>query len=140
MDDRLAVRVSAPFDRVVAWVTESLREQGFGVLTSIDVQETMRAKLDRHTEPFIILGACNANLAWQALTVDRRVGLLLPCNVVVRAEDDRVVVEAMQPELLAEATGLIQLEPIAKEARRRLAAALQAVADVARALATPNDR
>jgi uncharacterized protein (DUF302 family) len=135
MDGELTIRVRAPFDTVVAWVVESLREHGFGVLTSIDVRETLRVKLDQRIEPFVILGACNPALASRALAIDRRVGLLLPCNVVVRAEDGRVVVEAMQPQQLVDVTGLVQLEPVASEASRRLAAALQTVADVARTAA-----
>jgi uncharacterized protein (DUF302 family) len=132
MDEALSVRVRAPFDKAVAWVTEALREQGFGVLTTIDVQDTMRAKLGVSMERFVILGACNPTLAWRALNLERRVGLMLPCNVVVRAEDGYLVVEALEPQALVDVTGVAELQPLATEARQRLSAALHAVADVAR--------
>lgn len=132
MDDALSVSVRAPFDKVLAWVTEALREQGFGVLTTIDVQDTMRTKLEKPMERFVILGACNPTLAWRALDIDRRVGLALPCNVVVRVADRNVVVEALEPQALVDVTGVEELRPLATEARQRLSTALHAVADVAR--------
>jgi uncharacterized protein (DUF302 family) len=132
MENGLSVRVRAPFEKAVAFVTEALREQGFGVLTTIDVQETMLAKLRLPMERFVILGACNPSLAWRALDIDRRVGLMLPCNVVVRAADGDVVVEALAPQALVDVTGRAELEPLATDARQRLSAALHAVADVVR--------
>lgn len=132
MEYGTAIRVKAPFEKVVAWVTEALREQGFGVLTTIDVQDTLRAKLGVRMEPYVILGACNPTLARQALNVDRQAGLLLPCNVVVRADDGLVAVDAVRPETLVEVTGRPELQPVAADAGRRLAAALAAVYAVAR--------
>jgi uncharacterized protein (DUF302 family) len=102
------------------------------VLTTIDVQETMLAKLRVSMERFVIFGACNPSLAWRALDIDRRVGLVLPCNVVVRAADGDVVVEALAPQALVDVSGMAELQPLATEARERLGAALHAVADVAR--------
>jgi uncharacterized protein (DUF302 family) len=92
----------------------------------------MRARLGIPMERFVILGACNPTLAWRALDVDRRVGLVLPCNVVVRIADGHVVVEALEPQALVDVTGVAQLQPLATEARERLSTALHAVADVAR--------
>ena len=92
----------------------------------------LRAKLDVRIEPFVIFGACNPTLVWQALDIDRRVGVLLPCNVVVRVEAGRVVVEAMEPRTLVDVTGAAQLQQLSAEAHRRLSTALHAVANVAR--------
>ncbi|WP_432279091.1 DUF302 domain-containing protein [Nocardia brasiliensis] len=124
----LTVRVSAPFTRAVSMVRDALATQGFGVLTEIDVRATLLAELGTDMEDYLILGACNPNLAHQALEIDRQVGKLLPCNVVVRAEDGTVVVEAMDPDLLLRAGNQPGLRPIAHDARSRLAAALTAVA------------
>ncbi|WP_433663198.1 DUF302 domain-containing protein [Nocardia sp. CA-128927] len=124
----LVVHVSAPFAETVSLVRDALAEQGFGVLTEIDVRATLLAKLGVDMENYLILGACNPNLARQALDIDRRVGQLLPCNVVVRTEDDGTVVEAVDPDQLLRADNQPGLRPIAQDARSRLAAALSAVA------------
>ncbi|MFC9439616.1 DUF302 domain-containing protein [Nocardia sp. NPDC057030] len=131
----LAVRVSAPFAQTVTLVREALSEQGFGVLTEIDVRATLHGKLGVEMEDYRILGACNPSLAHRALDIDRQIGQLLPCNVVVRTEDDVTIVEAADPELLLRDTGTPELGPIAQAARARLAAALATVAQ--RADATP---
>lgn len=98
------------------------------MLTEIDVQATLKAKLDQDREPYLILGACNPALAHQALEVDRGIGLLLPCNVVVRRDGDRTLVQALDPQVMVSLPGLPALQPVADDAGRRLAAALQAVA------------
>ncbi|MFF5338390.1 DUF302 domain-containing protein [Streptomyces sp. NPDC013181] len=121
------VTVEGPFDRVQQEVRSALADQGFGVLTEIDVQATLKAKLDHDMEPYLILGACNPPLAHRALEVDRSIGLLLPCNVVVRADGDEVVVQAFDPNAMVSLTGLDALAPVAQEATRRLDAALAAV-------------
>jgi uncharacterized protein (DUF302 family) len=105
-------------------VRAALKDQGFGVLTEIDVQATLRDKLGEEMEDYLILGACNPPLAHRALEVDRRIGLLLPCNVVVRADGDDTVVEALDPQVMVGVSGQSALEPVADEAARRLAAAL----------------
>ncbi|MGA8116194.1 MAG: DUF302 domain-containing protein, partial [Actinocatenispora sp.] len=102
---------------------------GFGVLTEIDVQATLKAKLGEESEPYLILGACNPQLAHQALDIDRRIGLLLPCNVVVRADGEATVVEALDPQVMVSVPEDSRLQPIADEAGRRLRAALHAVGD-----------
>jgi len=116
------------FDDAVERTRTALAEQGFGVLTEIDVRATLKTKLDLDIEPYLILGACNPQLAHQALEVDRSIGLLLPCNVVVRREGDRTLVQALDPQVMVSLPGLPELQPVADDAGRRLAAALQAVA------------
>lgn len=124
------VTVRAPFGEVVSRVREALAGQGFGVLTEIDVRATLKAKLDEDMEPYLILGACNPPLAHRALEADRSIGLLLPCNVVVRAGrdgEDGAVVQALDPQTMVELTGQPELRPVADEAGRRLDAALDAL-------------
>ncbi|MFE3663251.1 DUF302 domain-containing protein [Streptomyces sp. NPDC059164] len=118
------VTVQAPFDQVQQDVRRALADQGFGVLTEIDVQATLKAKLGHAMEPYLILGACNPPLAHQALEADRSIGLLLPCNVVVRSEGDHVIVQAVDPGTMVTLTGLDAMEPVAEEATRLLDAAL----------------
>jgi uncharacterized protein (DUF302 family) len=122
------VALDTPFEETVTRVRAALAEQGFGVLTEIDVRATLRAKLDADMEPYLILGACNPPLAHRALEVDRSIGLLLPCNVVVRADaGGGTVVQALDPGTMVELTGLAELRPVADEARRRLTAALDSL-------------
>ncbi|MGY1456304.1 DUF302 domain-containing protein [Streptomyces sp. SS8] len=121
------VRVSTDFDTTVAAVRDALAEQGFGVLTEIDVAATLKKKLDQDIEDYLILGACNPQLAHRALENDRSIGLLLPCNVVVRRDGDRTVVQALDPGTMVTLTGLPAMEPVASEATRRLDAALAAL-------------
>ncbi|MFC7308848.1 DUF302 domain-containing protein [Streptomyces monticola] len=118
------IRLESDFTATVKAVREALAEQGFGVLTEIDVTATLKTKLGHDMEDYLILGACNPPLAHQALEADRTVGLLLPCNVVVRADGDTTVVQALDPAAMVTLTGLPALEPVAAEATRRLDAAL----------------
>jgi uncharacterized protein (DUF302 family) len=129
MDYGITIRVSAPFAEAVARARDALKAQGFGVLTEIDVQATMRDKLGEDMEPYLILGACNPPLAHQALSADRRIGLLLPCNVVVRAEAGQTVIEALNPQAMVAVTGEASLQPVADAAAARLAAALSSLQD-----------
>ncbi|MEV8293614.1 MULTISPECIES: DUF302 domain-containing protein [Streptomyces] len=121
------VMLEGPFDQVQHDVRQALADQGFGVLTEIDVQATLKAKLGEDMEPYLILGACNPPLAHRALEADRSVGLLLPCNVVVRGDGDRVVVEVIDPGTMVTLTGVDAMTPVADEAGRRLDAALNAL-------------
>ncbi|MEV5909072.1 DUF302 domain-containing protein [Streptomyces chartreusis] len=105
-------------------VRDALAAQGFGILTEIDVTATLKAKLDHDMEDYIILGACNPPLAHRALETDRSIGLLLPCNVVVRTDGDRTAVQALDPNTMVALTELDALRPVAEEATRRLDAAL----------------
>jgi len=119
-----SITVDVPFAEAVARVRAALKDQGFGVLTEIDVTATMAAKLGEQIEDYIILGACNPPSAYQALGIDRSIGLLLPCNIVVRATKAGTVVEALDPQVMVTLTGRPELKPIADEVARRLADAL----------------
>jgi len=118
------VTLEEPFGQAVARVRAALADQGFGVLTEIDVTATLKAKLGEQIEDYMILGACNPPFAYQALAVDRSIGMLLPCNVVVRAAAEGTLVEALDPQVMVTLTGRPELKPVADEVSRRLAAAL----------------
>lgn len=124
MDYGISVRLSSPFAESVERVRAALQEQGFGVLTEIDVRATLRAKLGEEMEDYLILGACSPPLAHRALAVDRRIGLLLPCNVVVRADGQQTIVEALDPAVMVAVTDREELAPVSAEAAHRLRAAL----------------
>ena len=116
-----------PFDETVTAVRAALADEGFGVLTEIDVRATMKAKLDIDVPAQVILGACNPPLAHQALTVEPSIGLLLPCNVVVREGDGGTVVEAIDPTMLVGLSGNQKLEPVATEVAGKLTAVMDAL-------------
>lgn len=122
-------RISEPFTpAALERVRAALTEQGFGVLTEIDVRATLRTKLGAEMEDYVILGACNPSLAHQALQADRDIGLLLPCNVVVRADGpDATLVQALDPQLMVQVTGHAELTRVADEATTRLRATLHAL-------------
>jgi uncharacterized protein (DUF302 family) len=114
--------VNLPFDAAMRKIEEALQKEGFGVLTRIDVQETLKTKIGVDQAPFVILGACNPQLAHRALAVEPRVGLFLPCNVVVReVSTGRTRVEAMNPDAMIDLFPEAGLETVAHEARQKLA-------------------
>ncbi len=114
------VSLARPFDETVAAVREVLAAEGFGVLTEIDVRATLEAKLGVTVPQQVILGACNPPLAHAALDAEPSVGLLLPCNVVVRAGDGGTIVEAIDPRMLVTVTGNAALAPIADQVADKL--------------------
>lgn len=116
------------FEEAVERTRAALADNGFGILTEIDVQATLKNKLDQDMEQYLILGACNPQLAHQALDVERDIGLLLPCNVVVRRDGDHTLVQALDPQVMVSLPGRPELQPVADEAAQRLNAALQIVA------------
>ncbi len=125
--DRTVRLTDTDFGTAVAAVRRALADQGFGVLTEIDVRATLKAKLDHDMEDYVILGACNPPLAHRALEADRSIGLLLPCNVVVRRDGDHALVQALDPGTMVTLTGLDALTPVADEATARLDAALSSL-------------
>ena len=121
----LRVDLPIPYDEAVERATAALRGQGFGVLTSIDVRQTLKQKLDRDFRPYVILGACNPTLADRALQSELEIGLLLPCNVVVYERDPGTsTVVAMAPLPAMGLVGNPEVEAVAREADGRLRAAL----------------
>lgn len=129
-DYGFGTRLDLPFDEAVERTKDALKTEGFGILTTIDVRATMREKLDVEFEPYVILGACNPQLAHRALLVEHEIGLLLPCNVVIHAHDGASMVAIADP---AKMLGIVgdnaELQAIADEAAqrlRRVVAALQA--------------
>ncbi len=125
----LAASVDQPFDETLAATRAALADQGFGVLTEIDLAATLKEKIDVDIPPQVILGACRPPLAHAATQAEPSIGVLLPCNVVVRAgEGGTTLVEAMDPEAMVTVTGNAALQDVANDAGRRLRAALDAVA------------
>ena len=128
MSYAISTTVKQPYETVVAEVRAALADQGFGVLTEIDIQATMKAKLDVEVAPQVILGACRPPLALAALEAEPSIGLLLPCNVVVRALDETTTaVEAVDPQTMVSMTGNPALQDVADDAAQRLRAALDSL-------------
>ncbi|HEY0674338.1 MAG TPA: DUF302 domain-containing protein [Longimicrobiales bacterium] len=123
--------VSMPYEDAVTRTKEALATEGFGVLSEINVRETLKKKLDVDFRPYVILGACNPPLAHQALSNELDIGLLLPCNVVVYAGEgkDTSVVTIMDPEAALELTGNERIRPLAHEVKERLERVLAKIDD-----------
>ena len=116
--------VHLPFEAAVQRVTEELKNQGFGVLTTIDVQETLKQKLNVEFTRYVILGACNPPLAHRALEVEMNIGLLLPCNVIVYEKEGKTVVGAFDPMMMVPLVGKPEMAAIAADVKKRLEAVL----------------
>ena len=129
MDFQHSVRTNLSFADAVARARAALADEGFGVLTEIDVQKTLAEKIGADVAPYLILGACNPHLAHRALEVDARVGVLLPCNVTVRVDDGRTVVSAMDPQVMTAFDGTDGLVPVATEAAQRIQRVLASFAN-----------
>ena len=121
--------VNLPFDKAVAATTDALKNHGFGVLTQIDVKDTLKKKIGADFRPYLILGACNPKLAYEALTLEDKIGTMLPCNVVVQQRDNGVVeISAVDPVASMSAIENAQLGAVAGKVRELLR---QVVAEIA---------
>ena len=109
-----------PFEQTIERVTEELKKEGFGVLTTNDVKETLKKKIDVDFKKYTILGACNPPIAHKALQTEEELGLLLPCNVIVYEKDDKTKVSIFDPMLMTNIVDNKQMEPIAKEVKEKL--------------------
>lgn len=119
--------LNMPYEEAIKHVKDALKAEGFGVLTEIDVRQTLHEKLGTEMEPYVILGACNPQLAHRALEQEPEIGLLLPCNVVVRTEGNGSRVEIADPKSLLGIVGNEQLDAIAQEAAQKLQHVLAAL-------------
>lgn len=130
MSYAISTTIDQPYDAVVAQVRTALGDQGFGILTEIDIKATLKAKMDADVPPQVILGACRPPLALAALQAEPSIGLLLPCNVVVRSTGDQTtVVEAVDPQTMVSMTDNPTLQGVADEAAQRLTAALDSLTE-----------
>ncbi len=128
MSYALSTTLHTTFEDAVERTRKALADQGFGVLTEIDMKATLKAKLGEDMEDYLILGACNPPLAHRAVNADRQIGLLLPCNVAVRAGDgDTVIVDAMDPQIMVQVSDQPGLREVADEAAAKLRAAIEAL-------------
>ena len=116
-----------PYEEVVDKVTEELKSEGFGVLTSIDVRDTLKKKIDVDFKKYIILGACNPSFAHKALQAEEEIGLILPCNVIVYEKGDSTVVSFFDPELMSQVVDNENLKNIAAEVKQKLLRVYNAV-------------
>lgn len=124
----MTTTVTGAMDAVRAQVQEALKAQGFGVLTEIDVRQTLKEKIGEEIEPYLILGACNPRLAFQAVTADPNIGLFLPCNVILRGLDGQVEVTIVDPAAMfamLDAATRAKLGDLAEDARQRLSAVIE---------------
>jgi len=115
------------FEQAIDKVTEELKNEGFGVLTSIDVKDTLKKKIDVDFKKYTILGACNPKLAHGALQVEEELGLLLPCNVVVYEKNDKTVVSIFDPRIMTLVIDNPDMKPVAEEVKNKLEKVLAAV-------------
>ncbi len=111
---------SKDFQKAIEQVTDALKAEGFGVLTQIDIKETLKKKLDVDFRPYVILGACNPPYAFKALSAEDKIGTMLPCNVIVQQVDDGIEVAAIDPVASMQAVENTSLQPIAKEIQTKL--------------------
>lgn len=122
-------RLPVPIDDARQRIEAALKAEGFGVLTEIDVAETLKRKLEIDWPAYVILGACNPALAHRALQADASIGALLPCNVVLRADGDATIVEIMDPWVAMQLADSPPVEVVAREARERLQRVITALED-----------
>lgn len=127
-DYGIRTTLNTSYEEAIPKITDALKKEGFGILTEINVKETIKKKLDKEFPKYIILGTCNPQLAYQALTLETEIGLLLPCNVIVYEKEGKTVVSAQDPEAALSVVGNEKIAPVAKEARERLSRAIRSLA------------
>ena len=120
-------KVSLPYEETIEKVTNELKKEGFGVLTSIDVKDTLKKKIDVDFKKYTILGACNPPLAYKALQKEEELGLLLPCNVVVYEQENNTVVSVFDPMVMTKIIDNENLKPVAEDVKSRMERVLEAV-------------
>ena len=123
----MSTTVDRPFDEVLADVRGALAAQGFGIITEIDIKKTLNAKIGVDVDEQVILGACSPRHAYRALQAEPSIGLLLPCNVVVRATDEGTVVDMINPQMMVELTSSDEMAAVADEVNESLSAALASI-------------
>ena len=129
-NDPIAIEVrldDSNLDQARARVTQALADEGFGILTEIDVRATLKKKLDLDFRPYVILGACNPKLAHRALSEEPSIGVLLPCNVVIETDDEGVLVRIADPKAMFQVIDNEAVAPVAEEAEARLRRVAQAL-------------
>jgi uncharacterized protein (DUF302 family) len=127
MEYGISRTVHLSIDEAIRRVTEELKKRGFGVLTTIDVRDTLKKKLDVDFQKYVILGACNPSFAYQSLQIEEAIGLLLPCNVIVYEREGETVVSAFDPIVMMKVVENEKIRPIAEEVKRRLQEVIRAV-------------
>jgi uncharacterized protein (DUF302 family) len=127
MEYGISKKVILGFDEAVAKVTDELKKEGFGVLTTIDVRETLKKKLNVDFKKYVILGACNPPFAYKSLQAEEEIGLLLPCNVIVYEKDGATIVSAFDPMAMTALIENSEIKPIAGEIKARLERVIRAV-------------
>ena len=127
-NESLVTQLDGGYEEAIERVTAALKSEGFGILTEIDVKATMKQKLDRDFRKYVILGACNPNLAYKALNTDLNIGLLLPCNVIVYEDDGGSVISIIDPIQMLNVADQPELSEVAEEARQRLQRAVATLA------------
>ena len=128
-DYGISIKLGISYEQAVAAATEALKSEGFGVLTEIDVRETLKKKLDMDFRKYVILGACNPPLAHKALSAELEIGLLLPCNVIVYEEGDGAVVAAIDPIAAMGVVGNKELEGVAEQVNAKLKRVIHSLKD-----------
>ena len=119
--------VDLPYDQAIGKVTAELKKEGFGILTTIDVKDTLKKKIDVDFKKYTILGACNPPLAHRALQTEEEIGLLLPCNVIVYEKENKSVISIFDPALMSKVVENEKLNPIADEVREKLKRVFEAI-------------
>ncbi len=119
--------VSLSFEQAIKKVTEELKKEGFGVLTTIDMKETLKKKIDVDIPRYTILGACNPQFANKALQIEKEIGLLLPCNVLVYEQNGSVIVSAFDPSAMDKIVSNPAIQPLSEEVQQRLLRVVEAL-------------